>query len=95
MTQEPLIRQPGHHGGIWSRVLDANRCVDDTAWRYHLDTRQQVGKCRRCNGALMPGEPYQVGARLGYPAECAAADCDYETAAHGPRPEKPKKGAAR
>lgn len=94
MTQQPLIPVPDHHSGIWSRLLDNNRCIDAAAWKHHLETKQYVGKCRRDQQPLNAGDPYTVGYVTWYPAMCSSPNCDYETAAHGPRPEKPKKGAA-
>ena len=77
---------PDHHSGLFSRLLDADRCVDAAAWRHHRETLGHVGKCRRCQNPLRPLTPYRVGAVDWYPAECTGAGCDYETSAHGPRP---------
>lgn len=84
----------GRHGGIWARYLTAG-CVDDGAWRNAIATLQHVGTCRRpgCGGLLRPGVPYELpGGRWQYPAVCSAPSCGRETVAHGPRPEKTKKG---
>lgn len=93
MTQQPLIDAYGHRGGLWSRVLDADRFVDGAAWRYHLDAGQHVGVCRHgppdCGQPLTAGEPYKVGSRDAYPAVCTAPD-RHEAVAYGPRPAKKK-----
>lgn len=101
MSQQPITGLPAdHHGGIWSRLLDTNRCIDDAAWRYHQTTGQDVGKCghltpdgRACGQPLKPGEPYKVGPRDAYPAVCIRPVDPHESVAYGPRPQKPK-GAA-
>ena len=82
----------GGTGGIWSRYLDNACAVDDGAWRLAIATKQHVGKCRRCGNPLAPGRPYRVGPVAWYPADCTAPGCDYQTAAHGPKPEKKTNG---
>ena len=94
MTQQPLTSGREHRGGLWSKVLDGDHNVVDAAWKHARDTSQHVGTCRRCAQPLKPGEPYEKGPVRWYPAECSSLTCDYEIAAHGPRPEMPKKGAA-
>lgn len=92
MSQQPLVTGNEHRGGLWSKVLDADHNVVAAAWRHASDTHQHVGTCRRCGQQLRPGRPYDVGQVTWYPAECVSTVCDYETAAHGPRPAK--KGGA-
>ena len=75
------------HPRLYAAVLHAGH-VDDTAWRHHQATGRHVGTCGRCGNPLRPLTPYRVGQVTWYPAECAADGCDYETTAHGPRPEK-------
>lgn len=98
MTQQPLIGRPGHRRNLWARVLDGYDTVVDAAWRDAITASQYVGTCGHlgtsgltCGQPLRPGEPYEVGALTWYPAACAAG---HESSAHGPRPEKTKKGAA-
>lgn len=79
---------PDARSGLWSRILTADRCIDDTAWRYHVDALQHVGKCRRDQQPLKPRDSYTVGAVTWYTAECISPLCDYEVAMHGPRPKK-------
>ncbi|WP_328465501.1 hypothetical protein OHA21_43755 [Actinoplanes sp. NBC_00393] len=88
MTQQPLIphQTEPRRAWIWTRLKDAHGAVDDTAWTYHRDSKQHVGKCH-CGQPLMPGVPYQVGPRNEYPATCSAG---HELVAHGPRPAKKK-----
>lgn len=88
-TQESLPGTGPGHGGIWTRYLTAGY-IDDAAWRHARETRQHVGTCKRCGQPLRPGRPYRVGPVTWYPAECISTVCDYETAAHGPRPVKAK-----
>jgi hypothetical protein len=93
---EPLVAYPaaGWAGGIWSRLLDTDRCVVDAAWRHHRGAGQHVGKCRTCGQPLKPGEPYSAngGSRLAYPTTCAGPGA-HEAVAYGPRPAR-RKGAA-
>lgn len=101
MSQQPITGLPAdHRGGIWSRLLTADRAVDAAAWRYHLETGQHVGKCGHlttsgqvCGQPLKPGEPYKVGRRDFYPATCIRPVDPHEVVAYGPRLERPKGGA--
>jgi hypothetical protein len=79
---------PDAHSGLFSRLLTADRCVDDAAWIHHRDTLGHVGKCRRCRQPMRAGHTYEVGSVTWYVAECTSPVCDYEVAAHGPRPTK-------
>jgi hypothetical protein len=92
--QPQLVGRPRHRREIWASLCSGYDEVIDALWRAALEGRQHVGACGKCGQPLRPREPYTVGAVTWYPAECTSASCDHETAAHGPRPEKPKKGAA-
>ncbi len=94
MSQHPAL--PGHRREFFPAVLIGYDAVSGLAWAEAVATRRPVGTCgkqlasgKTCGRSLSPGQPYEVGRTVWYPAECAAG---HETAAHGPRPEKPKKG---
>lgn len=85
----PLTGRPDHRGGLWTKVKDGDGCVHDGAWRTAMALLEHVGTCRRCGQPLKPREPERLpGGRWQYPAVCTGAGCDYDTAAHGPRPAK-------
>lgn len=89
MSQQPLVG----HGRLYGAVLDTDHHVIDAAWQHHRSTGAHVGTCGRCGNPLKPLASYRVGQVTWYPAACVAEGCDYETSAHGPRPEKKTKGA--
>lgn len=95
MTQPQLVGRDRHRREIWASLCSGYDEVIDQLWRDALEARQFVGACGTCGQPLRPREPYTVGALTWYPAECSSTTCDHETAAHGPRPEKPKKEATR
>jgi hypothetical protein len=84
-------------GGLWSKVLDADRNVDGKAWDEARETGQHVGRCGQpgCGQPLKAGGSYQIGGVTWYEAECTSPSCDNQPAAHGPRPEKPEPDPAR
>lgn len=92
MTQQPLIGHQQHHGGFWSNVKDPDGGVHDGAWRLAIQLHQHVGTCKECGQQLKPSEPDTGGRITFYPAICIG--CGHELVGRGPRPEKPKKGAA-
>lgn len=88
-----LRQQPLYHdrrtAGFWATVrIGATVEIDSTSWRMALEKGELVGTCRACGHYLRPENPYTVGAVTWYPARCTGDGCEYETAAHGPRPEK-------
>lgn len=88
-----LRQQPLYHdrrtAGFWATVrIGATVEIDDQAWAAALDRNELVGTCRKCGNYLRPETPYQTGATKWYPATCTRPGCRYETAGHGPRPEK-------
>lgn len=80
--------RPDAHSGLFSRLLNNERCVDHNAWTHHAETLQHVGKCRRCQQPMRAAGTYEVGAVRWYSAECISPLCDYEVSAHGPRPDR-------
>jgi hypothetical protein len=74
-------------------VLIGHDAVSGIAWDNALKEGLSVGICPRCHHPLAPGQPHEIGRAVWYPATCRAANCTYETTAHGPRP--PKKTAAK
>lgn len=85
-----------HRREIWSSLCIGYDTVSGLLWQQARDNGQHVGTCRKllasgleCGQPLRPGEPYEQGRVVWYPADCAAG---HETAAHGARPERPKKG---
>lgn len=91
------MSQPtGHRKDIWASLCIGYDAVSGLLWQQARDGGQHVGTCHRrlptgleCGRPLRPGEPYEVGNVIWYPADCEAG---HETAAHGARPEKSKKG---
>jgi hypothetical protein len=90
--------QRAHRREIWASVCIGYDVVSDILWRAAMAAGQHVGTCGRlnttgvaCGQPLRPGEPYEQGPVWWYPAACALG---HETAAHGARPEKAKKGGA-
>lgn len=83
-----------HTRTLHRAVVGADDCIDDAAWQHARDTKQHVGTCPRqpCGQPLAPGERYRLGPVDWYPAACTGPGCDYNTAAHGPRPAR-KKGS--
>jgi len=69
-------------------VLIAHDAVSGIAWDRALRGELTVGACPRCQSMLAPGQPYEVGRRVWYPATCRSKTCDYETTGAGPRPPK-------
>lgn len=96
MTQHAAL--PGHRREFHPAVLIGYDAVSGIAWADALAGGRPVGTCgkalangKACGRNLAPGQPYEIGKAVWYPAACSEG---HETAAHGPRPEKPKKGAA-
>ena len=76
-------------------VLIGHDAVSGIAWDNAIREGLSVGACPQCRRAMLaPGEPYEVGRRVWYPAACRSATCDYETTGAGPRPPKVAKGEA-
>jgi hypothetical protein len=69
-------------------VLISHDAVSAIAWDDHLRNGLAVGACPRCQRPLKPGQPYEVGRRMWYPADCSSTSCTYRTTGHGPRPPK-------
>lgn len=85
-----------HRREIWSSLCIGYDAISGLLWQQARDAGQPVGTCHRrlrnnteCGRPLRPGEPYEVGRAIWYPAEC---DAGHETAGHGARPEKSKGG---
>lgn len=77
---------------IWPSLCIGHDAVSGLLWQQAIDGNQPVGTCSICGQFMRPQPPEQVRARIVYPARCAG--CGREVEGMGPRPEKPKKGAA-
>ncbi|BCJ45338.1 hypothetical protein GCM10010168_86070 [Actinoplanes ianthinogenes] len=76
-------------------VLIGHDAVSGIEWDRHRREGLTVGACPKCRTSMLqPGEPYEIGRRVWYPATCRSKTCDYETTGAGPRPPKVQKGAA-
>lgn len=77
------------HGGLWSRVKDADGYIDPDAWQAALDARQHVGTCIEagCGQPLRPEPPETEDRRVTwYPARCIT--CGHVVRGRSPRPSK-------
>lgn len=92
--QPQMVGRPRHRREIKASLCSGYDEVIDQLWRDAMTAGEFVGACGKCGQPLRPLEPYRAGQLTWYPAACSSAACDHETAAHGPRPEKPKKAGA-
>ncbi len=84
MGRDLVSRQRVYHPD----VLIGHDAVSGIAWDQALRGEITIGFCPRDQHPLKPGEPYEIGRTIWYPATCSGAGCTFETAGHGPRPPK-------